>query len=259
MVWMYWYGTEMPCFLLLMLPYLKPQPVCGCQSLSSSLHPSIHPSLTPGSAALPNPLTRSFFFLSSVPPSVPVQLQVVWIQEVRWDPQWCESPSGTWWHGEVQPLHIVQAWIRQAHVERGRGRGRVTEGQVRRVHGRVGLLVHQLSLQLLHQALCAWVWHWWRISQGALQKGLQLIVCGQRGEAGQAVAGDGAQGGRRGHLDLWRWPGESGADGQGGDVRCDWESFSERHWRVRLDKGSDFWGGRKIQIYYEDYEGCLKS
>lgn len=57
------------------------------------------------------------------------------------------------------------------------------------------------------------------------------------------MADDGAQGGRRGHLDLWRLPGESGADRQGGDVRCDWEGLSERYRRVRLDKWSDFWGG----------------
>ena len=176
-----------------------------------------------------------------MPPSVPVELQVMWIQEVRWDSQGRECPTGTRRHGEVQPLHIVQTWVGQAHVERGRGRGGVTEGQVWCVHGRVRLLVYQLGLQLLHQDLCAWIGCWRRIGQCALQKGLQLIVCGQRGEAGQALADDGAQGGRRGHLDLWRWPGQSGVDRQGGDVCCDREGLSERHWGLLLDEWCDFW------------------
>lgn len=182
----------------------------------------------------------TFLFLPSTPLSVPLQLQVMWIQEVCWDPQWCQCPSGTWWHGEVQPLHVIQACVRQAHVERRGGRGGITEGQVWCIHGRVRLLVHQLGLQLVHQALRARVRLWRCTSQCALQEGLQLIVCGQWGQAGQGVVDDGAQGGRRGHLDLWGWPGENGADRQGGDVCCDWEGLSERHWRVLLDKWCNF-------------------
>lgn len=94
--------------------------------------------------------------LQLILPSVPVQLQVRGIQEVCWDTQRCECAGGAWWHGEVQPFHVVQAGVRQTDVERG-GRGGVTEGQVRCVHGRVRLLLHQLGLQLVYQAPCAWV------------------------------------------------------------------------------------------------------
>lgn len=227
---------------------------CHFFSLSAFLHPSIfHPWLSCSANSPPS-------FLS-LHPSVPVQLEVVCIQEVRWDPEWCESPARTWRHGEVQPLHIVQSLVRQAHVEWGGGWGGITEGQVWCVHGRVGLLVHQLRLQLLHQALGAWVWCWRCVGQRPLQKGLQLVVCGQGGEAGQAGVHDGAQCGWRGYLDLWRVSGEGGADRQGGDVSCDWEGFRERHWRLLLDEWSDFWkgGGQEIIIKVQTMKAFMKT
>lgn len=159
------------------------------------------------------------------------------VQEVRRDPQRRERTGRTRRHGEVQPLHVVQACVRQAHVEGGRGRGGVAEGQVRRVHGRVRLLVQQLRLQLVHQALRARVRLWRRVGQRALQERLQLIVRGQRGQAEQrGVVHGGGQGGGRGHLDVGGRPGDGGADRQGGDVSCDREGLRERCRGVLLDK-----------------------
>lgn len=107
------YGTDMSCFLLLMSYFKR-----GRQSLSPH-----HPSLV--LAQLP---LRFFFCFGNNFPSVP--LQVVGIQEVCRDPQRCEGAGRAGGHGEVQPLHVVQARVRQPHVDGGGGRGGVAQGQL---------------------------------------------------------------------------------------------------------------------------------
>lgn len=139
-------------------------------------------------------------------------MQVAGVQEVGGDPQRREGAGRAGRHREVQPLHVVQAGVRQSHVEGGGGRGGVAERQFRRVHGRMRLLLHQLRLQLVYQATRAGVRLGRGAGQRALQESLQLVVGGQRGEAGHGGVCRWAEVGGRGQLDLgWR-PGEGCVD-----------------------------------------------
>lgn len=69
----------------------------------ASFHLLLH-LLFSGSAAA-RPLAQCSVSLMSVP------LQVAGVQEVGGDPQRREGAGRARWHGEVQPLHVVQAGV----------------------------------------------------------------------------------------------------------------------------------------------------
>lgn len=162
----------------------------SCLNLRNTLSPPPH---TGSKSSFPRIKSLSVWTQS-----VPAQVQLMWVKEVRredahwrWHVQRVDPPR---WHrqGEVQPVHIVHVGAVQS------GGGRVFV-QVP-FHGNRGGVDLLGQLQRL------------RVST---QEGFQLVGGGQRPRAGRGLE---LRRRRPGHLDQGRRAGRGGVDGEDGDA-----------------------------------------